>query len=83
MDSYDIFHEEIDIESMTYNKDEDIFQYPCPCGDLFEISRIDLFNGENVAECPSCSLQIKIIFNETRKNCFFDTMMQKFPSMIC
>jgi diphthamide biosynthesis protein 3 len=42
---------------------EDCF-HPCPCGDRFEISIADMRDGEDIARCPSCSLMIRIIFDE-------------------
>ena len=57
------FYDEIEIEDMTYHEDTTLYTYPCPCGDQFEISLGDLRDGEEVAVCPSCSLQIKVIFD--------------------
>lgn len=56
------FYDEIEIEDMTYHEATLLYTYPCPCGDQFEISLDDLRDGEDVAVCPSCSLQIKVIF---------------------
>jgi len=56
------FYDEIEIEDMTYDSTLEIYHYPCPCGDRFEISIADLRDGEEVAVCPSCSLMIKVIF---------------------
>jgi diphthamide biosynthesis protein 3 len=39
------------------------YYYPCPCGDRFEINIEDLRDGEEIAVCPSCSLQIRVIFD--------------------
>lgn len=58
------FYDEIEIEDMTYHEDTSLYRFPCPCGDQFEISLGDLRDGEEVAVCPSCSLQIKVIFDE-------------------
>ena len=55
-------YDEIEIEDMTYDPTLEIFHYPCPCGDRFEIGIADLKDGEDVAVCPSCSLMIKVIF---------------------
>ena len=55
-------YDEIEIEDMTYDKTLEIYHYPCPCGDRFEIGIADLRDGEDVAVCPSCSLMIKVIF---------------------
>ena len=57
------FYDEIEIEDMTYHEDTTLYTYPCPCGDQFEISLGDLQDGEEVAVCPSCSLQIKVIYD--------------------
>lgn len=49
---------------MTYDTTLQIYHYPCPCGDRFEINIEDLRDGEEIAVCPSCSLQIRVIFDE-------------------
>ena len=48
---------------MTYDSTLQIYHYPCPCGDRFEINIEDLRDGEEIAVCPSCSLQIRVIFD--------------------
>jgi diphthamide biosynthesis protein 3 len=62
------FYDEIEIEDMTYDEATTLYHYPCPCGDRFEISLGDLRDGEDVAVCPSCSLQIKVIFEAVSKS---------------
>ena len=57
------FYDEIEIEDMTFDSTLELYHYPCPCGDRFEISLGDLRDGEEVAVCPSCSLMIKVIFD--------------------
>ena len=47
---------------MTYDPTLQIYHYPCPCGDRFEIGIDDLRDGEDIGICPSCSLQIRVIF---------------------
>lgn len=49
---------------MTYDTTLQIYHYPCPCGDRFEINIEDLRDGEEIAVCPSCSLQIRVIFDQ-------------------
>lgn len=61
--SEEVFHDEVEIEDFQYDEETETFTYPCPCGDLFTISREDLENGEEVATCPSCSLIVKVIYN--------------------
>ena len=57
-------YDEIEIEDMTYDSNLEIYHYPCPCGDRFEIAIADLRDGQDVAVCPSCSLMIRVIFDE-------------------
>lgn len=56
------FYDEIEIEDMTYDATLQLYHYPCPCGDRFEISLADLREGEDVGVCPSCSLMIRVVF---------------------
>lgn len=60
------YYDEIEIEDMTFDSTLQIYHYPCPCGDRFEICIADLRDGEDVAVCPSCSLMIKVIFDAVR-----------------
>ena len=60
------FYDEIEIEDMTFDSTLQIYHFPCPCGDRFEIALADLRDGEDVAVCPSCSLMIKVIFEVVR-----------------
>lgn len=55
-------YDEIEIEDMTYDPAIQIYHYPCPCGDRFEIAIADLRDGEEIAVCPSCSLMIRVVF---------------------
>ncbi|EEQ88120.1 Diphthamide biosynthesis protein 3 [Blastomyces dermatitidis] len=56
-------YDEIEIEDMTYDPTLQIYHYPCPCGDRFEIGIADLRDGEEIAVCPSCSLMVRVIFD--------------------
>ena len=62
-----IVYEEVALAEMTYEDSEQMYYYECPCGDKFEISLEDLYDGEDIAPCPSCTLQIKVIFKEVGK----------------
>ncbi|EEQ33630.1 Diphthamide biosynthesis protein 3 [Microsporum canis] len=62
-DSLSIY-DEIEIEDMTFDPVLQIYHYPCPCGDRFEIGLADLRDGEEIGICPSCSLMIRVIFDE-------------------
>lgn len=72
MDSYD----QIEIEDMVFDPDTQIFTYPCPCGDRFQIAIDDLLDGEDIAVCPSCSLMIQVIFEkeDLEKYCDADNL---------
>ena len=35
------FHDEIEIEDMEYDEDTEMYYYPCPCGDQFQISKVN------------------------------------------
>lgn len=55
-------YDQIEIEDFTFDPDTQLFTYPCPCGDRFQISIYDMQEEENIAVCPSCSLMVEIIF---------------------
>lgn len=55
-------YDEVEIEDMTYDETLQIYHYPCPCGDRFEIALVDLRGEADIAVCPSCSLMIRVIF---------------------
>ncbi|CAH0474828.1 unnamed protein product [Peronospora belbahrii] len=57
-------YDEVEIEDMEFDKEEQVFYYPCPCGDRFSIDLDELYSGEDIAMCPSCSLTIRVVFNE-------------------
>lgn len=57
-------YEEVDLLlDMRYEEDNEVFKYPCPCGDKFFITVEDLLDNENKASCPSCSLILKVKFD--------------------
>ncbi|CAM9332562.1 unnamed protein product [Ectocarpus sp. 12 AP-2014] len=60
-----VVYEEVGLDEMMYNDSEQMYYYECPCGDKFEISLEDLYDGEDIAPCPSCTLQIKVLFEES------------------
>ncbi|TDG95958.1 hypothetical protein EPR50_G00241930 [Perca flavescens] len=59
-----VFHDEVEIEDFEYDEETETYYFPCPCGDKFAISKEDLENGEDVATCPSCSLIVKVIYDQ-------------------
>ena len=57
-------YEDVALADMTYDEEQMMYFYLCPCGDEFEISLEELWDGEDVAPCPSCSLKIRVLFDE-------------------
>uniref|UniRef100_A0A6S8YW78 Diphthamide biosynthesis protein 3 n=1 Tax=Ditylum brightwellii TaxID=49249 RepID=A0A6S8YW78_9STRA len=57
-------YEEIEIEDLDYDPNSLTYTYPCPCGDKFRITLEELWDGEDVATCPSCTLRIMVIYEE-------------------
>ncbi|CAO2623421.1 Diphthamide biosynthesis protein 3 [Lemmus lemmus] len=64
-----VFHDEVEIEDFQYSEDSETYFYPCPCGDNFSIIKEELESGEDVAMCPSCSLIIKVIYDNNQFIC--------------
>ncbi|CAD6574967.1 MAG: Diphthamide biosynthesis protein 3 [Cyphobasidiales sp. Tagirdzhanova-0007] len=87
------YYDEVEIEDMTWDEQASVYHWPCPCGDRFEITRVNitrlggavqarylvlvearkadfsmfqpqLAEGYDVGQCPSCSLLIRIIFDQ-------------------
>jgi diphthamide biosynthesis protein 3 len=56
-------YDEVELEDLAYDAERDLFHYPCPCGDRFEITRKQLRDAEDIATCPSCSLVIRVVFD--------------------
>lgn len=40
-----IFHDEVEIEDFEFDEEEQLFYYPCPCGDRFQISKVRVSAG--------------------------------------
>jgi len=57
-------YEEVEIEDMDFEEEEQHYTYPCPCGDKFVITLAELWDGEDVAPCPSCTLRIRVVYEE-------------------
>lgn len=34
------YHDEVEIEDFEYDEETEMYHYPCPCGDRFEISKV-------------------------------------------
>ena len=50
--------------TLTTDTENQLYHYPCPCGDRFEITIEQLRDGDDVARCPSCSLIILVIYDQ-------------------
>lgn len=59
-------YDEIEIEDMTFDETLQLYHYPCPCGDRFQIAIDDLLDEQDIAVCPSCSLMIRVIYDLVR-----------------
>jgi len=57
------FYDEVEIEDFAWDDGKQVFHFPCPCGDRFEITKGQLGRGDDVAVCPSCSLLVRVIFD--------------------
>jgi diphthamide biosynthesis protein 3 len=57
-------YEEIEFEDLIFDAKTETYSYPCPCGDKFKISLEELWDGEDIADCQSCTLFIKVIYEE-------------------
>ncbi|OIR58944.1 MAG: diphthamide biosynthesis protein 3 [Amphiamblys sp. WSBS2006] len=60
------FYDEIEIEDMVFEKETNTYSYPCPCGDIFQVSLKDLLLGEGIARCFSCPLLIEVIYDRKK-----------------
>ncbi|PHH79709.1 hypothetical protein CDD82_2219 [Ophiocordyceps australis] len=56
-------YDEIEIEDMTFDPLLQLYHYPCPCGDRFQIPLDHLCAQQDIAVCPSCSLMIRVIYH--------------------
>ncbi|KAL3937417.1 MAG: hypothetical protein SGARI_002133, partial [Bacillariaceae sp.] len=57
-------YDEIEIEDMTYDPQTLTYSYPCPCGDRFKVTLEDLWDGDDIADCNSCTLYVQVIYEE-------------------
>lgn len=39
-----VYHDEIEIEDFEYDEEDEVYYYPCPCGDRFQISKVSKLN---------------------------------------
>lgn len=55
--------DEVDLLDMTYEEPNEMYTYPCPCGDFFVFSLEDVYDLEEIAPCPSCSLLLRVKYD--------------------
>ncbi len=72
----DNIYDTIEIEDMEFDKRTKTFYYPCPCGDRFAITIKQMAKDYNIAECPSCSLKIKVVFDRSYLDKYFSDYMK-------
>ena len=58
-------YDEVDLADMEWDEEELAYFYPCPCGDRFFMPLEELWDGEDIAGCPSCTLEIRVLFDES------------------
>lgn len=56
-------YDQVEIEDMEWDDELSAFTFQCPCGDVFQITRAELSDGEEIAHCPSCTLVIKVVYD--------------------
>ncbi|KAM0674415.1 Diphthamide biosynthesis protein 3 [Gurleya vavrai] len=56
------YYDHVDLDDFVFDPEREAYIYPCPCGDEFIFTKLDLQNGEEIATCPSCSLIIKVVY---------------------
>ena len=49
-----VYHDEVEIEDFEYDSESETYYYPCPCGDRFEITKVNnqhILLGEKTFTC--------------------------------
>lgn len=44
-----VYHDEVEIEDFEYDEEDEMYYYPCPCGDRFQISKV-------------CEIEVKLLY---------------------
>jgi diphthamide biosynthesis protein 3 len=63
-------YDKIALVEVEYDAEQQLLHFPCPCGDIFELKLAAFAGGDNVAECPTCSLTIAIVCTEDERAAF-------------
>lgn len=56
-------YDDVEIEDMSWDAELLAYTYQCPCGDVFQITKDELRDGEEIAHCPSCTLVVRVIYD--------------------
>lgn len=65
-------YEEVPLKDLEWTAGESVLRYPCPCGDMFEMALDDLAAGKDIAQCPTCSLTIKVLYTDDERRAFIE-----------
>ncbi|CAE7662102.1 hypothetical protein FNF27_06258 [Cafeteria roenbergensis] len=57
-------YDDVELADFDFDEAARTFYYPCPCGDRFFITLDELLDGEDTASCPSCSLRIRVVYDD-------------------
>ena len=68
-----IYHDEIEIEDFEYDEETETYFYPCPCGDKFQITKVNQVTS--LLNLRSCMHQVQVdqqilLFGIAQANCF-------------
>ncbi|CAM9931652.1 unnamed protein product [Discosporangium mesarthrocarpum] len=59
-----VVSEEVDVTLMTREDDQEgsvVYLYQCRCGEDYEVTAAELFEGLDIVGCHGCSLHIRVI----------------------
>lgn len=54
----------VDLDDMTFDPTKGCYQLPCRCSGWYVVSEDDLEEGVELVCCSTCSLSIKILYQE-------------------
>jgi|EP00945_MAST-04E_sp_MAST-4E-sp1_P004188 diphthamide biosynthesis protein 4 len=53
----------VELDEFEYEEIENIYLYPCRCGDEFMMTDDDVLDGVQILTCPSCSLLLNVSYD--------------------
>lgn len=54
----------VDLDNMTFDSTQAHYKSPCRCGGWYMVSENDLEGGVELVCCSTCSLSIRILYQE-------------------